>query len=1052
MKNHFHKKVLQTFLILLMTLLTTVNYAQENTIKGKITSEDGNPLIGVSVIQKGTNNGAVTDFDGNYQINLKEGLNILVFSYLGFESIEKNAIGGTTVNIKMREDAETLDEVVVVGYGTQKKSDVTGAIGSIRSEELQDNVFTNVAETLQGRASGVYVTQASGEPGGGLDVNIRGINSLSGSGQPLYILDGIPLSLDTQAANDDNFNSTNPLSTLNPDDIEAIEILKDASSTAIYGSRASNGVIIITTKSAKTGKVSISGRVRTTVSNASTNFPLMNARQYNQVRNDWVVLDNPTQTYEELLAAGNIPYPDININGDGTDFIDALFRTGYTSDYSVSVSGGNKAYSQLLSLNFTDQEGIIIDSKFNRGNIRYNSKLNLTDRWSLTSNMQLNFIRNQRVVNSARTGLTGVFFNAFRINPNNGLFDEDGDFFDEDEDGAFVANPISNALYDDTILKNKDVILGINNTYRITNDLVWTTRFGLQHRLSNNESFADTRTARGRQDNGRLQISNAERTVVTVESFLNLDKQLGKHNFSALVGVGYEDFTTERDNHRYIDFTFDNLGANAIQLANLVSVYNSQKTNFTIQSGFFRLGYNYKNKYIFTVNGRADGTSKFINGDPWGFFPSAAIGWDVKKERFLRSFKPLNQLKFRASYGITGSQAGVAELASQAFYNIDRIGLSDDVLYTATFPGGIANTALTWETSKTFNLGLDFALLKNKIRGSVEYYERVTDDLLNNLPIPPQTGFGRVALNRGEIENTGIEVSLDVRVVNSKKFKWRSRFNWTTNKTILNDYGSQEFVNGPPVAANFFNEEVSRNIIGEEISQFYGYNIIGVVQIDDLVDYENGDFTVRNGDDGEPLYVTPNNNNRPGTWIFEDINGDGTINVEDKKILGNPNPDFFFGWNNNFTIGSFNVAAFFQGSIGNDILNVNKGFTGVGWSSGNSTEDWFEKRWTLDNQHNDVNFPSGQQFYTVRGPNSVYVEDGSFVRLRNLSVRYNIPNNKGKSNFGLTLTGTNLVTWTNYSGPDPEVNTNRGNAFSRGVDYSAYPRAKSLSLTLDLNF
>lgn len=1043
--RNFLKKILKPFLFLGFVFFTTSTFAQANTVRGKVTTNQGAPLIGVSIIQKGTNNSTVTDFDGDYEITLKPGNNTLSISYLGFQTLEKQVKGGTTLNIQMQEDTEDLDEVVVVGYGVQKKSDVSGAISQMKAEEFEDNVVVSVGQALQGRAAGVFVTEASGEPGAGVSVNIRGLNSLTGDSQPLYILDGIPLSLDTQASGDQFFSGTNPLASLNPNDIESIEILKDASATAIYGSRASNGVIIITTKSAEKGKVKIESRVRTSVVITAKPYELLTAPQYNLVRNEWAQLDNPA------IAPEDLPYPDININGEGTDFMGELFRTGIMNDYAVTISGGADNFSQLLSLNFSDQEGTIINSKFNRGNIRYNSKLDLTDRWTINSNLQLNFVRNQRVLTSARTGLHGVVYNAFRINPNRPLFGVDGGFFDEDEDGEFVANPVQNALNDNAVLKNRDAIIGINNSYKLTDDLLWTTRVGLTHRLSNNKAFANINSARGYRDNGRLQVANAISTNVTLESFFNYNKTFGNHEISALLGVGYEDFTTERDNHLYQDFTFDDFGGDAIQLANQVGSWTSDKTNFTLQSGFSRLGYTFKDKYIVTFNVRADGTSKFINGQPWGYFPSAAIAWNVKKESFLRKVRPISQFKLRASYGETGSQAGVGPLSTQAVYTIDRIALANDQIFTATYPNGIPNNELTWETSKTYNFGLDFGLFKNRIRGSVDYYQRTTENLLNNLPVPPQTGFGRVALNRGELENKGIEIELNARVITKPKFKWNTRVNWSTNKTIINNYGSQDSFFGPPIATNFFNLPSSISNIGDEVGLFYGYNIIGLVQLDDLVDPLNGDFSIRNGDDGEPLFVPAGSNNRPGTWIFEDVNNDGVINVDDRKVLGNPTPDFFFGWNNNFTIGDFTLSAFIQGSIGNDILNVNKGFTGVGWTGGNSTQEWFENRWTLENQHNNVNYPSGQNDNVVSGANSVYVEDGSYVRLKNLSLSYNLPSKKGKSNLGIRLIGTNLITWTNYSGADPEVSTNSG-ALSRGIDYSAYPRAKVYSIGLDFNF
>jgi TonB-linked SusC/RagA family outer membrane protein len=1048
-------------IIFLLFIIGGMSVFAQQKVTGLVTTKKGIPLPGVSLIQKGTSNGEITDFDGVYEMTLSSGNDIIVFSYLGFESREVKVGSKTIVNISLDEDIQSLDEIVVVGYGQQKRSVSTGAISSIKSKELEDNVFTSISETLQGRAAGVLVLESSGEPGSGLNINIRGTNSLT-SGQPLYVIDGIPLSLGVQAADGDFFDTSNPLASLNPNDVESIEILKDASATAIYGSRASNGVILITTKSAKAGKTKVTASLRNTVSDVSNQMNLMNAAQYNETRNYFVQLQNPDKTFDELLASGLLPYDGVNKplpedSGEGTDFIDLLYRQGFSQNYQLSVSGGTEKISQLLSANFDNTEGVILGSKMQRGNFRYNGKIALNDKFSINANLQFNVLENKRVQTSARTGLAGVTFLAFRINPNTPAINAQGDYNTVDENGNPISNPIVDATEMDSSIKNKDVIGGFTSVYKLTKDLNFTTRLGLNHRNSENIFFANKNTSRGSQTNGRMVWSTSESTSLTTEGFLNYKKSINKkHELDAVLGVAYEDFIIKRRSDEYTDFTFDELGREAIQLGQRLGAYYNSKTNYTIQSGFFRLSYALNKKYIFDINGRADGTSKFINGKPWGFFPSAAFAWNANREQFIRELGLFSLLKFRVSFGETGSQSGVGPLATQGVYALDRIPLGDDSQYTATFPAGISNPDLTWETSTTLNLGLDMNFMKNRFRTTLEWYKRRTEDLLTNLQIPSQSGFRTAPVNAGIIENTGIEVSISGDIIRDSKFRWSTNFNWTRNITTLEEIGLNEFLDSPSIGTNLFGISASRTYPGDEIGQYIGYNVVGLIQPDDLVDYQNGDFTIRNGDDGNPLYVTTGNgeaDNTPGMWKFEDVNGDGIINIEDRTVIGNPNPDFFFGWNNTFSYGKFRLSMFWQGSFGNDILNINKAFTGSGWSQGNGTEDWFNNRWTLDNQHNDIKWPSTGSPVVTSVPTSVLVEDGSYARLKNLTLRYTFPEVKGFKSINVFLTGTNLVTITNYTGQDPEVNTARNNSpLLRGIDYSAYPRAKSYTLGLNLNF
>jgi len=1070
------RKALLTIIVCVFAGFTT----QSQTVTGTVSSTNGEILLGAFVVQKGTQNGIPTDFDGKFKLTLIENQSkILVISYLGFKTKEIEVGLSKTINVTLIEETEGLDEVVIIGYGEKKRRDITGAISSIKAKDLEDQFYNNITETLQGQAAGVFVSSDSGEPGGGISVNIRGINSLSGSSQPLYVLNGIPLSTDIQAEGDLYFTATNPLASLNPKDIENIEILKDASATAIYGARASNGVVLITTREGKVGETKVTLNVRSGVSEIGTPYTLMNGPQFAQFRNDQVVLRNPQSTFQELLDNNLLPFDGLNEQRPlpenapiGTNFMDAIFRTGLNKNVNLSVSGGTEAMTQLLAVNYNEIEGNIINSGFRRMNLRYNSKMKVGKKFTLNSNIQLNYTRNQRVQTSARTGLSGVVFTAMRISPFVPAFDPDtGDLNEFDTDGLIITNPLIEANEADNVQKNRRIILSTSGVYKFSENFSWTNRLGFESGYNTNQVFNTKRTNVGRNFNGRLFLAEAETDRFTAESFLNFNKKIKKHKINATVGGSFTNINAFRRREIYSDFTFDDLGADAIQLASTAQTFSTVKTNNYIQSFLYRLNYTFNDKYTLTTTGRYDGDSKFSQGEPWGFFPSVAASWDIHKERFIRNVRAIDLLKLRVSYGQVGSSIGVGPYSTLDTYNIDLIGIANpnDDLNTATFPARIANSNLTWETSTTLNFGLDFNLFDNRLRTSIDAYERVTENLLNNLQIPRQNGFNTIPINDGTLNNQGLEIGIAYDVFKNDNFGWTSKLNWTRNITTLVDYGTNEFINGPGIGANFFQINGTRSFPGQELGLFFGYKVTGLIQTDDLIDYAGGNFNIRTElvDDGtgnlveQQIFATTVRNNAgngnaaantPGLWKFEDLNGDGIINTEDRQTIGNPNPDFFFGFNNQFRVGNFNISMFIQGSVGGDILNLNKAFIGSGWTGANGTQDYYNNRWSLENQHSNINYPSSSGPTAVNIPNSVFIEDGSYVRLKNLSVRYNFTKIKYFNRAAITLTATNLVTLTNYTGPDPEVSTNGNGALNRGIDYSAYPRPKVFTLGLNLSF
>lgn len=1071
MKTNINENVLKRIILFFLIMISFEMFAQGEIIKGKITSKDGVGIPGVFVSQKSSKNGTISDIEGNYSIKLVAGTKSLLFSFIGYEKKEIPVGEKLIINVVLAENQQQLDEVVIVGYGTTKRRDLTGSVSTVKRKDIEDQVFKSIGETLQGQASGVFVNSDSGEPGGGISINIRGINSISGSTQPLYILDGIPLSLDTQAQGGSNQVATNPLASLNPNDIESIEILKDASATAIYGARASNGVVLIQTKSAKSGKTVITTDFRTSISSVGDPINLMSASHFNKSRNDFAVILRPDLTYEQLIAQSILPFRGQSAQtqlpenaGQGTDFLGAVLREGINKFGSVSISGGTNALTQLLSVTFEEDEGNIVNTRLNRFNLRYNSTMKRGDNFTLTTNLQLNNLKNIRVQTSARTGLTGVTFNAIRMNPNIPLFALGTDELNiVDENDVNVTNPVIEAFETDNEIRDKSIVFGTAGVLKLSKNLVWTNRIGFNGNVTDNLVFNNKKTFQGRLTNGNLFLSGAQTYRTTIESFLNYKKDFKNHKLDATFGVSYEDENALRRSEVYTNFTFDDLGIDNLALAKNSDNQSTLRTNQTLQASFYRFNYIYKGKFFFTTTGRVDGSSRFSQGQPWGFFPSAAVSWDIQKEKLIKNnFKAISQFKMRLSYGETGSINGVQPYSTLDTYSIGITPLQDNISYNTTFPTRIANRNLQWETSTTLNLGIDLNFFKNRLRTSVDVYERTTNNLLNNLPIPVQTGFLNVPVNDGKLENKGIEIDVAYDIFNNKKFfGWTTKMNLTKNRSKILEYGVNEFIEGPNIGANFFSSPASRTFIGQELGLFYGYNVVGLIQIADLVSYAPP-FNIRTEPKTDangvvtqvPIYATTGRdsaNNAPGLFRFEDVNGDGIINILDRKTIGNPNPDFFFGWNNQFKIGKFNISLFIQGSVGNDILNLTRGFTGTGVVGSNSTEDWYERRWTLDNQHNDGRYPSSGGPRAIETPNSSYVEDGSYVRVKNLSVRYNVRDVKPFSNLALVLTGTNLLTFTKYSGADPEVSTNGNGALDRGVDYTAYPRPKVYSLGINLS-
>lgn len=1002
------------FYFLCLTFFSFGLHAQEKIVEGTVTSPGGEPLLGVNVFQKGTSNGVVTDFDGNFRIELEDGAEILIFSFLGFQTIEEPVQGKSTINVTMQEDTESLDEVVVVGYGSTKRTDITGAVSSVGSEDLEKAVYNNVDDLLQGRSSGVQVTSSSGAPGAPATIRIRGNNSISGSNAPLYVLDGIPV-------------TGTPI--LNPQDIESMEILKDASATAIYGSRGANGVILISTKRGELGKTEIQLSARTSFSDVIETYEMLNGQQYAEFRNE-----------ANQVLGREIPFqnPEQYV-GQGYDWQEEILKTGIRNEFGLNVSGGKETVKYFVSGNLVDDEGILEGSDYKRGSLRSNLDVSALDEF-LEVNINLNgshSITNRAITDSRGFPASGgPIFNALTSEPIVPAIDYSG----MTGEGYQFYNPFLEVTEKDDRNFITDLFASTTATLNFTDNLSYTFNGGINFTYDNRDIFTPSTVGAGIINNGTASTSSSKRYDYVTSNYLTYEEIFNeKHEFNGTAGIEYSEFNSYFTNAAVSNFGIETLGSDNIGVGIGDPNVGSGRSKSVLKSGFLRLNYSFDNRYLFTATMRADGSSRFAANEKWGYFPSAAIGWRISEEEFLIDHETISNLKLRASYGVTGSQA-IAPYQSLASYGTTVYGVGNSPSL-AFIPQSVANPNLRWETTNQLNLGLDLGLLNNRISFTGDYFRKVTEDLLQSINIPVQSGFGGALVNFGSIKNEGVEFSINAYPIQTNNFNWNTSFNYTTYKTTVLELGGNEEILGPSLGVNVFeNGHIYRP--GDEYGLFYGHRAIGLIQESDFD--EEGDITIPILRDDDVL----------GHWKFEDINGDGVINNEDRTVIGNPNPDFVFGWNNDFNYGSFGLNIFIQGSIGNDIYNtigtvINSGLN-VTESYKNQTVDWFQNRWTMENPHNDIRYPSINSYYPVVA--NYMVEDGSYVRLKNVSMSYDIPFENFGFDLQIFITGTNLVTVTNYSGFDPEVSSLGANSLAPGVDLGAYPRQKSYTAGLRMTF
>jgi TonB-dependent starch-binding outer membrane protein SusC len=984
----------------LLFLANTVMNAQERKVTGKITSSsDQLGLPGANVFIKGTSTGTSADVDGSYSIKVSAKDAVLVFKYIGYQT-QEIAIGDkTVVNISLKSDTRNLEEVVVVGYGTRKKSDITGSVSSVSARELTAYPTLNAESALQGRAAGVSVqSNNGGEPGAPIKIRVRGGTSINASGDALVVVDGFT-------------GASMPA----PQDIASIEVLKDASATAIYGSRGSNGVIMVTTKKGKTGAPVIEFSNSTSVQTVNNKLDLLNADQFVAYRKSFT-----THTS----------------GGANTDWQDVIYRNGMISNSQISFSGGSEKIKYYLSGNYFNQTGVVINSGIDNYSIMSNVEADLSDKIKVGLNLFQSKQNKDGIISqtgNAGTGAAGVISSAYRFMPDKGIYNADGTYTTTAPIGDDIDNPYATAM--ENVLEIIDITNRSNffGSYQITKDLNFKTTLGLTEANSQTGRYVPSTLINGKNVKGEATVSNWRNSNFLTENYLTYKKEvIEKGILTVLGGYSYQKSRTETSSAASRGFltntnSYHNLGAGTVFLKP-----NSSLSETELISTFGRLNFDYDSKYLFTFTARRDGSSTFSENYKYGTFPSGAIGWNVSKENFLNENHTISNLKLRASYGATGNPSIGAYSTLSRFSEVYDV--SGDVIVNAVQLTSLDNNNLKWETSYQQDYGIDLGLFDNRISLTADYYKTITKDLLFNRPLPGISGIGSQLQNVGELENKGWELGITSKNFTGPDFTWFTSFNISSNKNKVLKLADNKdlLINSTP--SHFLATESQILRVGEPVGSFYGFIYDGVIQQGETV--LPGNFeTVAGGEK------------------FKDYNGDGKLDSNDKTIIGNPNPDFIFGLNNDFTYKNFDLNIFFQGTEGNQILN----YTLMELASGNvnATTEVLDA-WTPTNT--DTNVPINAA--RTKRITSRFVYDASYIRLKNISLGFSL-DDKVVSKMGLNkvrfyISAQNLWTITDYPGSDPEVNyLNDNNSRSNtnlGLDYGSYPNVRTFTLGFNLKF
>lgn len=1023
-------------------------------ISGKIVDSTGEPVIGANIVEKGTTNGTITDLDGNFTLEVSPKSTLLV-SYIGYAPQEVAVGNQLNIQIKLHEDTEMLDEVVVVGYGTQKKSDVTTAVASVSSENLKNRAAVNFGEAMAGQVPGVLIQQTNGAPGGeGLTIKVRGTGSITQSNDPLYVVDGYPM-------------EGGAFRLLNSSDIESIQVLKDASSTAIYGSRGANGVVIITTKKGQVGKPTVQLNAHVGFQQREKKIEMMNRDQYVQWfidgRNQaWldakVISSDPDQSPHTINdpnsrralysgASSQYMIPD----GTGSykynfldptsvaqmpdnDWQDLLYRNALTQQYELSVNGGSENTRYTFSGSYTNQDGIVRNTDYERYNFRTNVSSKIVDRLNVGMSLMAYYANGTEQAN----GKDSPVMYALNLPPIYPLYNEDGTYGSMVRNPEILAGDVANPIGIAEQVMNKRKRHGWLGTIFAE----WEIIKNLKYRISINGGIQDNIQKKFEPSYVDFDSSKAPRPAKginerwtdrdwVIENTLNYSFTLAnKHSFNALLG-----YTTQSHSYEHMKGEARGYANDNITTLNAGTMYalTSDESEYSMISYLGRINYVYDNRYMLTTTLRSDGSSRFGRNKKWGTFPSVSLGWRISQEKFMQEIEPITDLKIRASFGISGNNRignySAIGLLSTGFYP------TGDAVQNTVNPNTMPNDDLGWERTRQYNVGFELGLFDNRIRLEGDFYDSRSIDLLLNVPIPTITGYSNQMQNIGKVQNKGMEFTLNTKNFTGRDFTWSSNFNISFNKNKVLEVG----VDGRPIygsAPNANNAFITKP--GYPIASFYGYKYMGVFQSE------------------EELAKYPHlSNDKVGDGRYEDVNKDGKLDQNDKTILGDNNPLFTAGFSNSFRYKNFTLDLQFTGSYGAEVFSFYKRMCGIYHGDRNGLIEQMG-RWQSKDQPGDgihfrpIRTPSGWQ----RDPSSAWVQDASYLRLRNLTFGYDfdqkILDKIKMKGLRLYVTGQNLFTITNYVGYDPETSSESG--LSQGGDYLGYPAARSFIIGANITF
>lgn len=996
---------------------------QNKKVSGVVYDTNGDPAIGANVIVKGTTNGTITDMDGKYTLEVPANA-ILQISYIGYNTQEIPVGNKTTINVNLKEDTQALDEVVVVAYGTQKARSVTGAMSKLDASELSDMPVSQIGEKLQGKFSGVQINQANGEPNGGLVIRVRGAASINGGNEPLVVIDGFP--------------TTSGLASISPDEIENITVLKDAASASLYGSRAANGVILVTTKSAKgvsAGKPRIDFSAYFGIDKVSNQGrpDLMNAQEFAQFKKEYY---EDQALYEGYT--GGVPecYQNPQAVGKGTDWFDVLLQDAITQNYNLGLSAAGEKFKSAVNINYNAKEGVILNTYSNRFAARANNVYEASDRVSFGLNVSGSYIIGQ--LTDGLGGGRNIIGSAMLMDPQLKYKNDDGTYpIAYTQPGMFA-----NANYYLVLTQRQNPSKTLRGTVNAYTDIKIID--GLKYRLSANADLENNSrsnwipsTANGgmfsappQPAKGSYHTSNYVNWLL--ENTLTYNKTIANdHNLDILVGYTTQKNTQENARIDASDYPDDELPWFGTAITRTGNSDADKWGSWAMISYLGRLNYDYKEKYILSVAFRRDGCSRFGSNAKFANFPSVSVGWIASDEPFMEKYDKVSHLKLRGSYGLVGNYniGNYTYLASIGSYNY----VTDGSITAGRALSRIGNNELTWETTKQMDFGVDLGLFNDRVFLVYDYYRKYTDGLLYQINIPYSSGFSDIQSNIGEFHFWGHEISLETKNMVGA-FKWNTKINVSIDRNKAAKLGT----NDTPIGGNQNQEDYNRTAVGKPLGMFYGYIYDGVFMTE--AEYEAG-----------PKHAS----SMVGTVRMKDLNGDNKIDMDDRTFIGNPNPDFTFGITNEFSWRDFDASLLLTGSVGNDIID--------------GTLEWTENidgvfnilkgvanRWRSLENPGDGQVPRTRTGTTelFRYNNSRWVSNGSYLRIKNLTIGYTVPIKKNPYVKGLRVyaSGQNLLTWTGYKGMNPEVSSRGASGLYQGVDITAYPVARTFSLGVNVKF